>query len=115
MIHHVSIEATAGELDMCVHFYSILGFEEVVPPGELADRGRWLEAEGSQVHVLEADRPQISDSTHFAVVVEDFEDVFDRLEAMHFEPERRSEYWGSPRALVHDPAGNLVEFMEFAP
>ena len=29
--------------------------------------------------------------------------------------EPRAEHWGSPRAYVRDPAGNLVELMAFPP
>lgn len=52
---------------------------------------------------------------HIALVVEQYDAVVNALEAAGASVEPRSEYWGSPRAYVRDPAGHLVELMEFAP
>ena len=38
-----------------------------------------------------------------------------RLRDAGHEVDDHEEYWGSPRSFVRDPAGNLVELMEFPP
>ena len=50
-----------------------------------------------------------------AFVVEGYEDALAGLREAGYEVEPRREHWGSPRAYVRDPAGNLVELMERAP
>lgn len=99
----------------CVAFYEALGFSEVQPPETLRERAAWLERLGTQVHLLWVDSPAILPEGHFAVIVEDFEDVLAALVSAGHEPERRREHWGSPRAVVRDPAGNLVELMASPP
>ena len=61
------------------------------------------------------DEPVALPRGHVAVVVDDYERTFEALERGGHEPERRAEHWGSPRAYVRDPAGNLVELMAFPP
>jgi catechol 2,3-dioxygenase-like lactoylglutathione lyase family enzyme len=50
-----------------------------------------------------------------AVVVDDWQSALERLREAGHEVEPRREHWGSPRAYVRDPAGNLVELMAFPP
>jgi catechol 2,3-dioxygenase-like lactoylglutathione lyase family enzyme len=50
-----------------------------------------------------------------AFVVAPYEQSLEMLREAGCEVEPRREHWGSPRAYVHDPAGNLVELMAEAP
>jgi hypothetical protein len=50
-----------------------------------------------------------------AVVVDAYPAPLGSLDEAGHEPEPRAEHWGSPRAIVRDPAGNLVEVMAFPP
>jgi catechol 2,3-dioxygenase-like lactoylglutathione lyase family enzyme len=114
MIQHVTRHVPPSELQPCVDFYEVLGFESVpVPPG-IADRALWLERRGTQIHLMPV--PDAGPVTgHVGVVVEAYEDTVDQLRQGGHEVEPRAEHWGSPRAYVHDPAGNLVELMAWAP
>lgn len=114
MVQHVTREIRPSELDRCVSFYEMLGFEQVpVPPG-VAGRAVWLERAGTQIHLMPSDdaSPQRG---HVGVVVERYEETLERLRAHDHEIDPRREHWGSPRSYVRDPAGNLVELMAWGP
>lgn len=115
MIQHVALEVARERVDDCVAFYALLGFERVEPPESLRDRAAWVERGGTQVHLLFAEEPRTLAAGHVAVVADGWEATLERLRAAGHEPDPRREHWGSPRAYVRDPAGNLVELMAFPP
>lgn len=114
-LQHVSVEVRRSDVEPCVAFYALLGFEQVDPPQSLADRAAWVQAGATQVHLMYVEEPTTLPEGHIAVVVDGYEDVLDALREAGHQPEPRSEHWGSPRAYVDDPAGNRVELMAFAP
>ena len=69
----------------------------------------------TQIHLLYAEAPTIPPEGHTAVLVDDYDGVFESLERAGFQPERRREHWGAPRSVVHDPAGHRVEVMAAPP
>ncbi len=114
MIHHVALETPRPGADAEVAFWGLLGFREVAPPPALRERARWLEREGTQVHVMFADaaRP----AGHVAVVAPgDHAAVLDALRAAGHPVDPRAEHWGAARAYVRSPAGHLVEVMAAPP
>lgn len=115
MLQHVTLELRRDQVDACLSFYGLLGFERVEPPPSLAARAAWLQRRATQIHLMWVDDPVVLPRGHVAVVVDDFDATFAALERAGHEPERRTEHWGSPRAYARDPAGNLVELMAFAP
>ena len=115
MIQHVALEVSRDRAPACVEFYELLDFEEVEPPESLRDRAAWVERGGTQVHLLYVEEPQALPAGHVAVVVDDWQSTFERLREAGHAVEPRREHWGSPRAYVRDPAGNLVELMAFPP
>ena len=115
MIQHVALEVRYDDVDACLHFWWLLGFERVAAPQALAERSVWVRAGATQVHLLFADEPVVAPEGHVAVVVADFDATFETLARAGFEPEQRTQYWGSPRAFVRSPGGHKVEFMAFAP
>ena len=115
MVQHVTLELRREQTDECVAFWSLLGFERVDPPPSLADRAAWMQHGPTQVHLMWVDDPVALPKGHVAVVLDDYDGVLDALRAAGAEPEPRSEHWGSPRAYVRDPAGNLVELMAWPP
>jgi catechol 2,3-dioxygenase-like lactoylglutathione lyase family enzyme len=115
VIQHVALEVAPGRIADCIRFYSLLGFAQVEPPETLRDRAAWVERGGTQVHLLFAEDPHTLPAGHVAVVVEDWEATLEALRSAGHDPEPRREHWGSPRAYVRDPAGNLVELMAFPP
>jgi catechol 2,3-dioxygenase-like lactoylglutathione lyase family enzyme len=114
MIQHVTREVGVGQLDACIAFYEALGFERVPAPEALADRFVWLQLGPSQVHLAPKPDPVVQ-SGHIGVVVDSYEATTAGLRAAGHAVEPRREHWGSPRAYVHDPAGNLVELMAWPP
>ncbi len=118
MLHHITRAVRRSQLEDCIAFYRLLGFELVPPPPGIRGRAVWLESRNgslsTQIHLMpgeEADPP----SGHFAVVCAPYEEVVERLRDAGHDVEPRREHWGAPRSYVHDPAGNLVELMADPP
>ena len=114
-LQHVSIEVDDRDLEPCVAFYRLLGFERVEPPPSLAGRATWVERGGTQIHLMRIERPVVPPAGHHAVVVDDYEGTLTALRDAGFSPEPRQEHWGSPRAFVRNPAGHRVELMASPP
>ena len=115
MLQHVSIEVRPGQVDACLAFWGLLGFEQVTPPGELAERFIWVEREGTQIHLMPFEDPNTTVNGHCAVVVEDYEPTLAALRERGFELRAGSNAWGAARMFTRDPAGNLVELMSAPP
>ena len=111
MIHHVSLELDEHDAAAEVAFWELLGFAEMTPPDALAERARWVQRVGFQVHLVYAQSPSIPREGHVAVILEDYDAVLARLRAARHEAAPRTEYFGSPRTQVRSPAGHLVELM----
>ena len=116
MIQHVSFEVAPDQVEACVEFYELIGFRRVPAPEKLARFVTWLERDGDQFHLLQLPETSHMNAGHAAVPVgDDYEATQARLREAGHEVDDHEEYWGSPRSFVRDPAGNLVELMEFAP
>ena len=115
MIAHVALEIRASDVEACLRFWTLLGFEHVPAPPALAARSTWVQAGPTQIHLLHAREPVVAPEGHVAVVVGDYEATLEALRDAGFEPVARREYWGSPRSFVRCPAGHRVEVMAFAP
>jgi catechol 2,3-dioxygenase-like lactoylglutathione lyase family enzyme len=115
MLQHVTIEVGAGEVDACVRFYVLLGFERVEPPESLAGRATWVERAGTQVHLMPVDAPAVPPKGHHAVLVDDYDAAVAALRGAGFDPEPRTEHWGAARSFVRNPAGHRVEVMAGSP
>lgn len=121
MIDHVSFAVTPAQAESCAGFYELLGFTRVVPPGGLGARSIWLARGTTAIHLMfeTADGELVERSDpgtgHVAFVVDDYAASLALLRAAGVEINERSEYWGSPRCYLRDPAGNRVELMAFAP
>lgn len=115
MIQHVALEVREHDVEECVRFWALLGFERVEAPAALAARATWVQAGGTQIHLLYADEPAVPPEGHVAVVVGEYDATFAALRDAGFEPQERTRHWDSPRAFVRAPSGHRVEFMAFAP
>jgi catechol 2,3-dioxygenase-like lactoylglutathione lyase family enzyme len=114
MLHHVGIEVAPADVDRSVELWGLLGFERVEPPPTLSEFV-WLERGGTQIHLMPTESPTVPPRGHTAVVVADFEQVFEALRERGFEVERRRERWGARRARVIAPGGHRVELMAAPP
>jgi catechol 2,3-dioxygenase-like lactoylglutathione lyase family enzyme len=115
MIQHVALEVRQPDIAPCVRFWALLGFEQIAAPAALAARATWVQAADTQIHLLYAEQPVVPREGHVAVVVEDHDATLQALRDAGFDPQPRTEHWGSPRAFVRSPSGHRVELMAFAP
>jgi catechol 2,3-dioxygenase-like lactoylglutathione lyase family enzyme len=115
VLQHVSIEVRAGDAPALAGFWTLIGFQEVEPPGPLRGHVTWLERGPTQIHLLHTDNPTVPQGGHSAVVVEDFDATVSRLRDHDFDPQPAPELWGARRWFVRGPAGHLVELMERPP
>src|SRR3954451_15413919 len=115
MLQHVTIELAADQVEACVAFYALLGFQRVEPPESLAGRARGGERSGTQVHLMPVDDPVVPPSGHHAVLVTDYEATIAALRDAGFDPEARKEHWDPARSFVRNPAGHRVELMPGSP
>ena len=115
MIGHAAIEVREDDVEACLEFWALLGFEHVEAPAALAARATWVQAGPTQVHLLHAREPVVAPEGHVAVVARDYDATLRALRKAGFEPQPRTAHWGSPRAFVRCPAGHRVELMAFAP
>lgn len=111
MLQHVALETRPAEVEAEVAFWALLGFTEVAVPSTLEGIAAWVQQGATQIHLLYAEDPVVPPRGHAAVVAEDFEDAFAAVAAAGHPIERRSEHWGSPRALATSPGGHRVELM----
>jgi catechol 2,3-dioxygenase-like lactoylglutathione lyase family enzyme len=114
MIQHVTREISPSQLEKCASFYGILGFRRVPAPPGIEGRAVWLERARTQIHLMLVPEPT-PQSGHVGVVLDCYEATVDRLRDQGYEVQPRREHWGSPRAYVCDPGGNLVEVMAWPP
>lgn len=114
MLQHVSLEVRPNQVEDCVAFWRLLGFEQVAPPPSLT-RFTWLERDGTQIHLMPFDDPVTTVRGHAAVVVDDFDATVAALRDKGFETREGSNAWNAPRVFVRDPAGNHVELMSAPP
>jgi catechol 2,3-dioxygenase-like lactoylglutathione lyase family enzyme len=115
MLQHVTIEVRPADVDACVGFYALLGFERVDPPASLEGRATWVERAGTQVHMMGVDEPAVPPKGHHAVLVDDYDGTLAALREAGFEPEPRREHWGAARSFVRAPGGHRVEVMAGSP
>lgn len=114
-VQHVTLELRRDQEEECVAFWSLLGFERVEPPPSLAHRAAWMQSGAVQIHLMWVEEPVALPHGHVAVIAPAWDDTLEALRGAGHEVEPRSEHWGSPRAYVRDPAGNLVELMAAPP
>lgn len=115
MLHHVTLEVTAGVIERATEFWKLLGFVEVEPPPDLAPTFTWLEHEGTQIHLMCVESPTVPPHGHVAVVAPDCERTLTRLRERGFEVTPKRERWESHRAEAISPGGHKVELMAVPP
>ena len=115
MLHHVSIEIPPTEVDRSIEFWSLIGFEEVPAADVLGDSVRWLEHDGTQIHLILTENHTAPMLGHPAVVATDHAEAKQRLRDAGFEVEDSRQLWGADRAFAIAPGGHRVEIMAAPP
>jgi catechol 2,3-dioxygenase-like lactoylglutathione lyase family enzyme len=115
VLHHVSLEVTPDDVESTVGFFELLGFTRIAAPESIAPFVTWLEAEGSQVHLIHTPEPTTPLLGHPAVVAEQFGQTVERLRDAGFVVEEADELWGERRSFAVAPSGQRVELMAAPP
>lgn len=114
-VQHVGLEVAPADLGRSEELWTLLGFERVEPPPDLAKGFTWFERDGTQIHLMHEKDPSAPPRGHVAVVAPEFERTIADLQTAGFEVERRRPHWGAPRALVNAPGGHRIELMQRPP
>ena len=115
MLQHVSIEVPPEEAERSSECWGLIGFEEVEAPEPLGDSVRWVEHDGTQIHLILTEGHTAPVLGHPAVVVTDHAEAKRRLRKAGFEVEDTRRLWGADRAFAIAPGGHRVELMAAPP
>ena len=115
MLHHVSLEVMPDDVGRAIEFFELLGFARVPAPDPIAPFVTWLEANGTQVHLIHTPEPTTPVLGHPAVVAAQFEAAVHGLTGAGFEVDDADELWGERRAFAVMPGGQRVELMAAPP
>ena len=107
-VHHVSINVE--DVDEAGRFYiDTLGMEELPRP-DFGFPGMWLRCGEQEIHLIQVDGHVAPRGQHFALRVDDIEDVSSRLRAKGVDVSQVIDIPGAGRQVfLHDPAGNMIE------
>jgi hypothetical protein len=115
VLQHVSIEIPPSEADRALEFWRLVGFDEVEQPDPLGDAVRWVEREGTQIHLILTEGHTAAVLGHPAIVVPDHAEAKGRLREAGFQVEDARQLWGADRAFAISPGGHRVELMAEPP
>jgi catechol 2,3-dioxygenase-like lactoylglutathione lyase family enzyme len=107
-IHHVAI--CVDDPDKAKAFYcDVLGFTPVSDrPAEFGP-GHWLDAGGTQLHLMQVDGPNTNPG-HFALRVDDLDAAVTEIAAAGVRVDKIPHTPGAgQQAFLRDPAGNTIE------
>lgn len=106
-VHHVSVNVSNPE--QSIAFYTdVLGGTVRKDRPDFGIGGAWIDLGATQVHLIEADVPP-NMGQHFAILVEDVDDVVRELRTKGFEVEDARVVGADRQTFVDDPDGNAVE------
>jgi catechol 2,3-dioxygenase-like lactoylglutathione lyase family enzyme len=117
-IDHVQIAAPTGcEVAARAFYGDLLGMDELPKPEVLRARGgAWFRAGAQELHVGVEEPFVAARKTHPGLVVDDLDELSDRLRAAGFEPQPDDAIAGVARFFVLDPFGNRLEVRQaFSP
>jgi hypothetical protein len=98
-----------------IEFWRLVGFEEVDAPEALGDAIRWVERDGTQIHLILTEGHTAPVLGHAAVVAADHAETKQRLRDAGFEVQDTRQLWGADRAFAIAPGGHRVELMAAPP
>jgi hypothetical protein len=115
VLQHVSIEVPPADTERMLEFWRIVGFDEVKAPEPLGDSVRWLERNGTQIHLILTEGHTAPVLGHAAVVVPEHAATKEALREAGFQVEDARQLWGADRAFAIAPGGHRVELMAAPP
>jgi hypothetical protein len=115
VLQHVSLEVPPAEAERMIEFCRLVGFEEVDSPEALGDSIRWVERDGTQIHLIITEGHTAPLLGHAAIVVRDHAETKQRLRDAGFQVEDTRQLWGADRAFAIAPGGHRVELMASPP
>ena len=110
-IDHVQIAAPPGCEEAARAFFGgLLGMAELPKPEPIRARGGvWFQAGVQELHVGVEEQFSPAQKAHPGLVVDDLDELIDRLGAAGYESQRDESIPGVARFFVHDPFGNRLE------
>jgi glyoxylase I family protein len=112
-VHHVSINVS--DVDEAAHFYiEQLGLVRREDRPDFGFAGAWLDAGNQQVHLIEGE-PPAAVCQHFALQVNDLDNVIAELRTQGVTVSDVSPVGTGRQAFLSDPSGNGIELHEAAP
>jgi catechol 2,3-dioxygenase-like lactoylglutathione lyase family enzyme len=113
-IDHVQIAAPAGCEEEARRFFGdLLGLRELRKPAPLqANGGAWFRAGSQELHVGVEREFAPARKAHPAFVVDDLDELAQRLERDRVDVEWDDRLPGARRFYAHDPWGNRLEFLQ---
>lgn len=106
-VHHVSVNVADPERS--ITFYTeVLGGSVRTDRPDFAFGGAWIDLGATQVHLIEADVPP-NMGQHFAILVDDLDDVVRELRAKGMEVEDGLVVGPDRQTFIDDPDGNAIE------
>jgi hypothetical protein len=115
VLQHVSLEVPPDEAERMIEFWRLVGFDEVEAPEALGDSIRWVERDGTQIHLILTEGHTVPVLGHAAVVASDHAEAKQRLRDAGFEVQDTRQLWGADRAFAIAPGGHRVELMQAPP
>ena len=119
-VHHITHNLSRGRLDNTVRFYAELMGLERIPATEDPEGKRliWFRIGDHQLHLSITEDADRITSRHFAMVVDDFDALVDKLDEAGVRIDRwdgdrlwRARRDGSRSAFCYDPDNNRIELM----
>ncbi len=112
-LDHVAITAPEELQDEVLDWYArCLELDPMEKPEGTPAGGGWFRVGAQEVHVM-VDPHNPPRSAHFAVIVDDFTGVVERLRAAGSHIEQASVIPGRRRCYTRDPAGNRIEIVTY--
>ena len=111
LLEHVSVTSPEElEEEVTAWYRDLLNLQEMEKPSGTRAKGAWFQVGDQQVHVT-IDEHNPAKVSHFGIVVDDFEEVVERLRSAGCHIEQASPIPGRRRFYTRDPAGNRVEII----
>ncbi len=112
-LHHAQVAIPPGGEDAARAFWiDVVGFAEIPKPEPLISRGGfWIRHGEAEIHLGIEEPFAPARKAHPGLVVEDIDDLEDRLRIAGYEIRPDTPIYGMRRLHISDPFGNRVEFL----